>query len=70
MLRSMHAAALLDGGRGWPGVDEISIIEPIERISTLLRDLPEIEELDPNPVLAFERGPCTLDDEHQVARRR
>ena len=61
MLASIRGARLLDGFRGRPPVDKEALTELIERVSMLLSDLPLIEELDINPVLAFEDGVCAID---------
>ena len=61
MLASIRGARLLDGVRGRPPVDKAALAELIERVSMLLADLPMIDELDLNPVLAFERGVCAVD---------
>ncbi|MEJ5358874.1 MAG: acetate--CoA ligase family protein [Desulfobacterales bacterium] len=53
MLGAIRAKALLDGVRGRPGVDRGALVEMIEKLSQLLVDHPEIEEMDLNPVLAF-----------------
>jgi acetyltransferase len=61
MLGSIRAAALLGGVRGRPAVDQAALVELIERVSALLADLPMIDELDLNPVLAFAEGVCAVD---------
>ncbi len=53
MLEGIRAKALLDGVRGRPGVDREALVEMIARLSQLLIDHPEIQEMDLNPVLAF-----------------
>jgi len=54
MLSSIKAARLLQGARGEKGVDEKGIVEIIQRLSQLLTDAPMIQELDLNPVMAYE----------------
>ena len=54
MLSSIKGAALLEGVRGQKGVDQARLIEIIQRLSQLLTDLPDIEEMDLNPLMAFE----------------
>jgi acetyltransferase len=54
MLSSIKGAALLRGVRGQKGVDQAQLIEIIERLSQLVSDLPEIQEMDLNPLMAFE----------------
>ncbi|MGD1995224.1 MAG: acetate--CoA ligase family protein [Anaerolineae bacterium] len=53
MLASIKAAPLLKGVRGRKGVDEGAIIDIIQRISQLVTDLPVIQEMDLNPVIAY-----------------
>lgn len=53
MLDGIKTAALLDGVRGEEGIDRQAVIELIQRVSQLLGDLPEIEEMDLNPIMAF-----------------
>ena len=54
MLSSIKGAALLAGVRGQKGVDRNALVETICRLSQLLTDLPQIQEMDLNPVLAYE----------------
>ncbi len=61
MLSSLKAASVLKGTRGEKGVDEGAIIEVIQRVSQLVNDIPAIQEMDLNPVLAFEKGVCAVD---------
>ncbi len=53
MLDSIRAAPLLTGARGQAGVNVEGLVEIIQRISQLVTDLPQIRELDLNPVIAF-----------------
>jgi acetyltransferase len=54
MLSSIKGAALLEGVRGQKGVNQVKLIEIIQRLSQLLTDLPAIQEMDLNPLMAFE----------------
>jgi acetyltransferase len=54
MLSSIKGSALLEGVRGQKGVDQAKLIEIIQRLSQLLIDLPAIQEMDLNPLMAFE----------------
>jgi acetyltransferase len=54
MLSSIQAAPLLKGVRGEKGVDEAGIIETIQRLSQLVTDFPMIQEMDLNPIVAYE----------------
>ena len=53
MMGAVKAAALLKGVRGRKGVDQERLVEILQRLSQLLTDLPEIQEMDLNPVMAF-----------------
>jgi acetyltransferase len=53
MLAGIKTAALLDGVRGEAGIDKQAVIELIQRVSQLLGDLPMIQEMDLNPIMAF-----------------
>ncbi|TWJ18736.1 acetate--CoA ligase family protein [Geobacter argillaceus] len=61
MLASLKTAALLDGVRGEKGVDKERIVNLIQRVSQLLIDLPMIQEMDMNPIMAFEDGVYAVD---------
>jgi acetyltransferase len=61
MLSSIRGAALLRGVRGQKGVDQTKLVEIIQRLSQLLADLPEIQEMDLNPLMAFEDSICVVD---------
>ncbi len=54
MLSSIKGKELLDGVRGQKGVDKASIMDSIKRLSQLVSDIPMIQEMDLNPVMAFE----------------
>ncbi len=53
MIRSLRGYRILEGVRGQKGVDLASLAEVIERVSQLVGDHPEIQEMDINPFLAF-----------------
>jgi acetyltransferase len=53
MLAAIKGAPLLQGVRGQKGVDQDRLTEILQRLSQLLTDLPEIQEMDLNPVKAF-----------------
>jgi acetyltransferase len=61
MLASIRGAALLDGVRGRPALCKPALVELIQRVSMLMTQLPEVEELDLNPVLAFADRDCAVD---------
>ncbi len=61
MIASIKTAALLDGLRGGKGMDKQAVVDLIQRVSQLLTDLPLIQEMDLNPVMAFENGAFAVD---------
>jgi len=42
-------------------VDKEKVVELIQRVSSLLADLPMIREMDLNPLLAFEKSVAAVD---------
>jgi len=61
MLSSLKMSPLLKGVRGEKGVDEEGIIEIIQRVSQLVTDVGLIQELDLNPIVAYEDGAFVVD---------
>jgi len=61
MLTSIQAAPILKAVLGAPGVHKDGLIEVILRLSQLVTELPAIQELDLNPVIAFEDRLITVD---------
>lgn len=53
MLKELKSYPLLQGTRGKQGVDMEALKNFLGRLSALVTDFPEIEELDINPLLAF-----------------
>ena len=68
MLSSLKMTPLLRGVRGERGVDEEGIIEIIQRLSQLVTELPMIQEMDLNPVIAYEDRAFVVDARVSVAR--
>lgn len=56
MLRELRGATLLGSFRGRPAVDVAAAADVIARVSQLLVELPEVLELDLNPVLVSAAG--------------
>ncbi len=56
MIRTIKAFPLLDGYRGQPKADNERIIDTLLKCCRLLIENPEIEQLDLNPVIVFEKG--------------
>lgn len=61
MLSSVKAAKLLDGVRGEKGIAKDQVVEIIQRLSQLVTDFPEIQEMDLNPIIAFEDNAFVVD---------
>ncbi|MBA2415830.1 MAG: acetate--CoA ligase family protein, partial [Geodermatophilaceae bacterium] len=61
MLRSLRGAALLDGVRGAAAVDVAALAGLVVAVGDLLAGVPEIVEIDLNPVLATASGALAVD---------
>lgn len=61
MIKSIKAYHVLKGARGEAGLDIDSLIEILLKISQLSIDIPEIIEMDINPVVVFEKGYYAVD---------
>ena len=51
-----EAAAILSGYRGTPPSDLEAITHCLQRLSQLALDFSEVQELDINPMIVFEKG--------------
>ncbi|HEX6988934.1 MAG TPA: acetate--CoA ligase family protein [Bacillota bacterium] len=56
MIRGIRGYRLLTGYRGHPPADVAAVREVLLRLSQLVEDLPEIAEIDLNPLKAFSPG--------------
>ena len=56
IVREIKGARLLDGYRGFPPGDVDAVVDTILRISALASAIPEITEMDLNPVMVLEPG--------------
>lgn len=61
MISQIRGSKILQGFRGQPPADTKAIAECIERLSQLSIELPDIEELDVNPLVTFQNGCKALD---------
>jgi acetyl coenzyme A synthetase (ADP forming)-like protein len=61
MMDEIKAQALLDGARGRPMLDREELAEVLVRISRLVEELPEVAEIDVNPLVLTERGLIAID---------
>jgi acetyltransferase len=53
MIRQIRGYRLLEGVRGEPAVDVAGLAEVLERFSQLVEDLPQLVEMDINPLMVF-----------------
>ncbi|MGZ4332797.1 MAG: bifunctional acetate--CoA ligase family protein/GNAT family N-acetyltransferase [Gaiellaceae bacterium] len=67
LVRSGKAGRLVAGFRGMPPADEAALVDLLLRLSLLAEDLPEVVELDLNPVLALPDRCFAVDARVRVA---
>jgi acetyl coenzyme A synthetase (ADP forming)-like protein len=67
LVRSGKAGRLVAGFRGTPKADEGALVDLLLRLSLLAEELPEVAELDLNPVLALPDGCFAVDARVRVA---
>ncbi|HUJ92927.1 MAG TPA: acetate--CoA ligase family protein, partial [Gaiellaceae bacterium] len=68
LVRSDKAGRLVAGFRGTPPADEDALVDLLVRLSKLAEDIPEVAELDLNPVLALSDRCISVDARVKVAR--
>ncbi len=56
MIQELKGFHILTGYRGQPPADLDAIAECLERLSQLVLDFPDLQELDINPLMVFEEG--------------
>jgi acyl-CoA synthetase (NDP forming) len=61
MLRSVRGYPLLEGVRGQKPKDMKALIAVMKAVSTLISNHPEIDQIDMNPVLVYEKGVTVVD---------
>jgi acyl-CoA synthetase (NDP forming) len=61
MLDQLRGKALFDGFRGAPPADRTALIDVLVRISALVELVPELQELDLNPVIVHAHGAVPVD---------
>jgi acyl-CoA synthetase (NDP forming) len=67
MIRELRTFPALTGYRGAPPGDVGALADVIERIGAMVEELPDIQELDLNPVRVHERGVTIVDARVRVA---
>ena len=61
MIDQIKARKILEGARGEAAVDKEALIELLLKVSTIVDAHPEIDELDLNPVIAYDNGYAVVD---------
>ena len=61
LINSIRSAPLLHGHRGSPAADIPALRDVLMRVSRLADDLPEVTDLDLNPVIARQMGAVAVD---------
>ncbi len=67
MIRSLKTYPLLTGFRGQPAHDAAALQDALLRVSALVEDLPQVVELDCNPIMVLEQGVVVIDARVRVA---
>lgn len=61
MIRGVRGYPLLSGSRGMKLKDEKALIEVMKALAKLVKDHPEIDQIDLNPILVYEKGVSVVD---------
>jgi acetyl coenzyme A synthetase (ADP forming)-like protein len=69
MVGELRGARLLRGYRGAPPADEAALRDVVLRVSEVVTSVPEIQELDLNPVIILASGACVADVRVRVEPR-
>ncbi len=67
MVRQLKSYPLLTGYRGSAASDVNALVDTVLRVSALVEDLPQIAELDLNPILVHEQGVTVVDTRVRIA---
>ena len=67
MIRSLKTYPLLTGFRGSAVCDVTALENALLRVSAMVEDIPQISELDCNPLVVHERGATVLDARIRVS---
>jgi acyl-CoA synthetase (NDP forming) len=70
MIRNIKGYPLLAGVRGQEPKDEKALIGIMKALSTLVKDHPEIDQIDLNPILVYEQGLSVVDYRIYTQERR
>ena len=69
MVASLRAAPLLDGYRGAPKADRQALVAVLEQVARVAEEVPELVELDLNPILVSSAGAVAVDCKARLAPR-
>ncbi len=69
LIRQTHVAKLLDAYRDLPPVNREDLVQALIRVSEIVCELPQIVEMDINPLVADSNGVIALDCRIVVAHR-
>ncbi|MBI4882021.1 MAG: acetate--CoA ligase family protein [Planctomycetes bacterium] len=69
MIRGIRGYAILEGIRGQASINEDELVAVLQRVSQMAIDLPEIAEMELNPILAFPHGVVGVDMRVRVEER-
>ena len=61
MIRGLKTYPLLNGFRGGPMCDVLAVEDALLRVSAMVEHIPQIAELDCNPLVVNEHGAVILD---------
>jgi acetate---CoA ligase (ADP-forming) len=67
LVREGKAGQLVAGFRGTPAADAPALVDLLHRLSLLAQQLPEVAELDLNPVIALPTGCVAVDARGRIA---
>jgi acetyltransferase len=67
LIAKTRAAKLMEGFRHWPAVNRPAVEHVLRRISEMLCELPSIQEMDINPLIADQQGALAVDARIVVA---
>ena len=67
MVAELRTAPLLSGYRGGPTHDVSALVQAILRVGAMVEDLPQIAELDLNPIVVHPNGAVVIDARVRVA---
>ena len=70
MVDELRTRPLLSGYRGSPPRDVPALVDAVLRVAALVDDLPQVRELDLNPILVHENGATIVDARIRVAAAR